>query len=353
EGYAARYHEFVAAMKAVDPSIKVATNVALAGNAPSLGSASEGWTARVLRAVPNDIDMLTITFYPQQWEKENDDTLLASTSIYKKLFLQLRSEVQRIVGKAKADSLLYINVGYNSVNHSPGPQTLHVVNALWVADMLGTMAEVGTDVSCYWAIHNSFPPRGGDYGYLSSEGSNTPNVNYYVFPMFTRHFGSNLVASSSSDPAVSVFAARTGKKLSLMIINKDKSSGKNLECTVKDFQPMDTAAAWVLDSTRRGVRLPVITNVSQKFSYLVPPFSLTSVELIAQDSVIPPDNIARYAAASASSYSMIGPHYQPSSAIDGKLYTRWNSEAWTQSSGNESQTFQLEWKSPQTFSHVT
>jgi alpha-L-arabinofuranosidase len=352
EGYAQRYAEFVKAMKAVDPTIKVATNVALAGNAPSLGGGSERWTARVLRAVPEYIDMLTITFYPQQWGKENDDTLLASVDIYRKLFLQLKDEVARVAGKKKAEEIIYINVGYNSVNHSPGPQTLQIVNALWVADMLGAMAEVGTDVACYWAVHNAFPPRGGDYGYLSSEGNNTPNVNYYVFPLFKEHFGSTLVESKSSDSKVVVYSATEGKKLSLFVINKDKTSSKQLDISLLNFLPQKNARAWILDSLRMNAELPTITNVAKQFSYAVPPFSLVAIEILSIDSVIPPPNLARIAIPSASSYSIIGPHFYPASAIDGKLYTRWNSAAWTKSDGKEEQYFQLEWKMPQTFSTV-
>ncbi|MHB1050967.1 MAG: discoidin domain-containing protein [Bacteroidota bacterium] len=352
EGYAKRYAEFVTAMKAVDPTIKVATNVALSGNAPSLGGGSEGWTARVLRAVPEHIDMLTITFYPQQWGKENDAELLKSVDVYRKLFLQLKDEVKRVAGEKKAEEIIYINVGYNSVNHSPGPQTLQIVNALWVADMIGAMAEVGTDIACYWAVHNAFPPRKGDYGYLSSEGSNTPNVNYYVFPMFARHFGSTMVKARSSDKEVAVYAATAGKKLSLFIINKSKTKEKRLSIVLDKFTPDKNAKVRILDSVRMNEELPMITAADKRFSYSVPPFSLIAMEFISSDSIVPPSNLAHSAIPTASSYSVIGPHFSAASAVDGKTYTRWNSAAWTKSDGKEEQWYQLEWKTPQTFTDV-
>ncbi len=76
EAYASKYVTFVRAMKAVDPTIKVATNV-------FLGVHPEQWTERVLAAAGEYIDMLTVTFYPQEWGKENDDTLLSSTTTYR------------------------------------------------------------------------------------------------------------------------------------------------------------------------------------------------------------------------------------------------------------------------------
>jgi hypothetical protein len=74
--------------------------------------------------------------------------------------------------------------------------------------------------------------------------------------------------------------------------------------------------------------------------------------MIDQDSVMPPRDIAPLATPSASSFSTIGPHFKPASAIDGKLYTRWNSAAWTKSNGQEEQWFELTWKTPQTIKHV-
>ncbi|MBM4162048.1 MAG: hypothetical protein FJ217_13255, partial [Ignavibacteria bacterium] len=102
EEYAKKYISFVKAMRAVDPTIKVATNV-------PLGPHPENWTERVFRAAGDYIDMLTYTFFPQQWGKENDDTLFASVPRFKELVHQLRRDVERVVGREKADSILYVN----------------------------------------------------------------------------------------------------------------------------------------------------------------------------------------------------------------------------------------------------
>ena len=75
EVYAKKYITFVRAMKDVDPAIKVATNV-------PLGPHPEQWTARVLKAAGKYVDLITFTFYPQQWGKEHDDSLFASVDLY-------------------------------------------------------------------------------------------------------------------------------------------------------------------------------------------------------------------------------------------------------------------------------
>jgi hypothetical protein len=345
EEYAKKYIIFVKAMKAVDPTIKVATNV-------PLGSHPENWTERVLKAAGPYIDLLTFTFFPQKWGEENDDTLFASVPTFRSLVLQLRSDVERVLGKQGADSILYVNVGYNSVNHSPGPQTLQVVNALWTADMLGVMAETGVDIGCYWALHNYYPPRKGDYGYLSSEGSNTPRYPYYVFQMMKGRFSGTVIQSKCSDPALAVHASKSEKKVSAFLLNKDKKKKRSIVLELRGFKGSSSASVWLLDKRNKNSRLSDITGKKGNYSLVIPSYSMIAIDIIGADSVVPPPNLARMAECSASSYSTIGPKFKPSSAVDGKLYTKWNSAAWTKSNGNESQWFQLTWKKSQRFDRM-
>ncbi len=228
EEYAKKYVSFVKAMRAVDPGIKVATNV-------PLGLHPENWTERVMKAAGEYVDMLTYTFFPQQWGKENDDTLMATVAAFRGLVTQLQADVERAVGRERAASILFVNVGFNSVNHSPGPQTLQMINAVWTADMLGAMAELGTDIACFWALHNFYPPRGGDYGFMSSDGRNTPYFSYFVYPLLSRHLRGTLVAAQSADARVSAYAARRSKALSVILINKERKRVRNVGIQLQGF----------------------------------------------------------------------------------------------------------------------
>lgn len=345
EEYAKKYVRFVTAMRAVDPTIKVATNV-------PLGPHTENWAPRVLKAAPEYIDMLTFTYFPQQWGKENDDSLLATVEKYRRSFGRLRKDVEEAVGSARSASLMYVNVGYNSVNHSPGPQTLQMVNALWTADMLGAMAELGTDIACFWALHNFYPPRGGDFGYLSSEGSNTPRYSYYAFPLLRAHLWGDICNVTGGNGTLSAYASRSGKRLSLVLINKTKRISTSVQITIDGFTPKGQAKVWILDEKRKYEQTSDKNDISSSFPISLPPYAVVALEMIAADSAVPPPNLARLAEASASSYSTIGPHFKPSSAIDGITDTRWNSAAWTKSNGQETQWFGLTWKKPREIKRV-
>ncbi len=345
EEYAAKYVAFVHAMKAVDPAITIATNV-------PLGAHAEQWTARVLRSAGDWIDLLTFTFYPQQWGTEHNDSLLASPAVYRTQVNALRAEVERVLGPDRARKIWMVNVGYNSVNHSPGPQTVDIVNALWTADMLCTMAYTGTDVACYWAVHNAFPPRKGDYGFLSSEGSNTPHPSYYVFPMLSRRFLGHTVDVSVPAGDIRAYASRNAKTLTAVLLNIDKEHARDVDLVVDGMAPGPHAHWWVLDRERSAVECPPLQVHNGRVSFRIPPYALVVTEIIAADSVSPPANLAARAVASASSFSTIGPAFTPAQAIDGKKHTRWCSAAWTKSNGEEQQWIQLTWPDTVTISRV-
>jgi len=347
EKYADRFIQFVKAMKGVDSTIKIAANVQPSDD-------PDGWTCRVLRSAGNYIDMVTFSYYPLTNKNENEDSLFASLNTYKSDYLKIRHALEMTLPEQKADTMWIINVGYNSISGRPGPITLSIANALWVADLIGTMAELGQKMSCYWALHNSYPPRGGDYGILSEDGKNTPSYNYYVFPVFTHLFGRTIIESSLSDSSLSIYSALNGEDtLSIIVINKNKTSSKKVKFNLNGFDPKPTGERWVLSATYRLKKLSDIRDLDRKFELTVPPYSLTVLRLMKKGTVTPLKNLALHARVFASSYARNGPNYGPSSAVDGKLYTRWASAAlWSAENGMDRQWFEIDLGRIRTFDKI-
>lgn len=354
EKYASRFIEFAKAMKAVDPTIKLAADVKPSDD-------TNDWTCRVLRSAGKYIDMVTFSYYPLTKKDENPDSLFVSLPSYRRDYEAIRHALQETLpivdpvhGRAKADSMWIVNVGYNSVNGRPGPITLSVANALWVGDLLGTMAELGEQMSCYWALHNSYPPRGGDYGILSEDGKNTPSYDYYMFPVYTHLFGSKVVQSSSSDPLLSVYSSLYQEDtLSIILINKDNRRAKNVAISLNDFEPEASAAVWILNAKHKLERLPDLRHAGEVFDEDIPPYSMIVLHLLRKGTILSPPNLALHARATASTTAMNGPHFGPSSAVDGKLYTRWASVAlWGAGKGLDPQWLQIDLRRPRQFGEI-
>ena len=337
EKYAARFIEFVKAMKAVDPTIKIAANVNPTDNI-------DGWTCRVMKAAGSYIDMVTFSYYPFSNREENADSLLASTPKYRHAYETIRHALEETLPKAKADSMWIIDVGYNSISGRPGPITISMANALWVADMVGTMAEMGEQMSCYWALHNSYPPGGGDYGLLTEDGKNTPRLNYYVFPIYPRLFGREVVQSSSPDPSLSAYASTFGDDtLSVILINKDKRNTKRVSLKLSGFEPEGSASAWLFNTRHKLDRITDCKIEGESLDEQVPPYSIVVLQLLRKGVVLPPKNLALHARATASTSAKNGPDFGPSSAVDGIPYTRWSSAAlWGMKKGLDKQWFRID-----------
>ena len=326
-------------MKAVDPTIKVAINVKME-NDPN------GWTVRSLKAAKDYVDLITITFYPVNTKQDEDEKFVLSTpQTFTKPYLDVKDAVKSVFPKEKWDSLWVIPVGYNTVTGRPGNVTVSIVNALWNADLIGIMANLGVEQTDYWALHNAYPPRGGDYGLLTSDSSNIPHFHYFALKMMATHLKKQMVEAVSDDSLLSVYASRdiNADKLSLFLINKSKTNSKNVSLNLQNFEPKNNAQLRVLNNENKDRLYDNFVFEKNGQNITVEPYTMKIIEFEAKKFKDAPENLALQAKVTASSYSTIGPNFSPKSANDGIRYTRWRSESWVSSKpdGSDKQWLQL------------
>ncbi len=342
EEYAKKYIEFVKAMKAVDPKIKVAINVKMEND-------PDGWTVRSLKAAKDYVDLITITFYPVPTKQDEDEKFVLSTpQTFIKPYLDVKEAVKSVFPKERWDDLWIIPVGYNTVTGRPGSVTVSIVNALWTADLIGIMANLGVEQTDYWALHNAYPPRGGDYGLLTSDSSNTPHYNYYALKMMADHLEKQMVEAVSDDSLLSVYASRDlqGNKLSVFLINKHKTESKTANLFVDNFDVKQNASVFVLSADKKGTGECNLISDGNQLRVTLDPYSMKVIGIESNKFRPDPVNLALNAKVSASSYSTIGPNFSPNCANDGIRYTRWRSESWIspKPDGNDRQWLQLEFE---------
>ena len=211
--YGKRAREFIAAMKKVDPKIKIGV----------LGVLDGEWNENVLKYTADVADALIIHHYPQHFGEENDFALLASPQTLEGIYSRVRQSVKKLSPKKDLEIWL---TEWNSVDFNPGPQSISLINGLFVADYLGMLAKLGTGSAQYWDIHNDITPEGGDYGYLSRSyeeliGGNKPRPSYYAFQMASDGIRGKLVESKSGSTDLTTYLAVDGKKKAMLVINKN------------------------------------------------------------------------------------------------------------------------------------
>jgi hypothetical protein len=225
--YGKRARDFIVAMKKVDPKIKVGVIGVLDGE----------WNENVLKYTADVADALIIHHYPQHFGEENDFGLLASPQTLEKIFARVRESIKKLSPKKDIEIWL---TEWNSVDFNPGPQSISLINGLFVADYLGMLAKVGAGSAQYWDIHNDVTPEGGDYGYLSRSydngiGGNKPRPSYYAFQMASDGIRGKLVESNSGNTDLTTYLSVNGKKKTLLVVNKNPYTAFNGSISIPGF----------------------------------------------------------------------------------------------------------------------
>lgn len=328
--YATEAKNYIAAMKAADPTIKVGVVVQTGEDDldakspvhpvvnPRTGATHHGWTAVMLSTLKSlgvTPDFVIYHRYPQAPFAESDAGLLAGRSLSGTTWADdaanLRQMVDDYLGAVEGAKVELVVTENNSVYSDPGKQSTSLVNGLFMADSLGQVLQTEFNALVWWALRNGPPldgagnPTGnfsaslygwrnyGDYGMLSPAGSaNPPTPNYYVMKLLS-HFaraGDQVVKATSDNPLLATYAVkRANGTLSLLVINKSPTLTTTAHVALNGFSPAPIAPVYGYgkpqdDAARTGVGLADITlsglsGLGTSFSAPFQPYSASVITL--------------------------------------------------------------------------
>jgi hypothetical protein len=212
--YGKAVREYVKAMKAVDPSIKVSAVWMLGGP----------WNQAVFKETAAVIDAVSVHNYAQNNGSENAQGLLAASSEADALMKGVRKQVDELGVKGRAYEVWLTE--WNSVDGNPGPQILQHVNALFIADYLGHLAESPIQVANLWALYNGRDKRMGDYSLMAPKGDpqeyNFRRPSYWGFEMLSSTLNGSLLQGGTDQEGLSGWMSkRADGKISIVLVNKN------------------------------------------------------------------------------------------------------------------------------------
>jgi len=262
--YNAQYRQYVTAMKAVDPTIKIF--------GPVVDQNGTLWLPDFIRANGDIIDGLSWHYYGHG--NQLDDAQALQTQAY--ITTQVRAIRNRWkdpqvnpLGYKRPVPPLFLseyNVSWASSvsRHLGGP-----VAALWNAELLGRLANEGVEMGAHFALQGT--SWQGMVGRL-----NDPRPAYGTYELFS-HWGVQEVAAVSSDEKIlPAFASlRKDGSLVLLVINKDALQSLTADLLLNSFNPAGTAQVWAVEQSQPvAVQKPALTTLSP-FTYTFPPYSVT------------------------------------------------------------------------------
>ena len=328
--YALAVRDYIQAMKAVDPTIKVgvvvttgedsyANNTSHPATNPRTHVVHNGWTP-VLLATLNALgvtpDFAIYHRYDQTPGQESDAALLQKAATWPNDASDLRQQLTDYLGAAGANVELVITEN-NSVFSNPGKQSTSLVNGLYLADSIGHVLQTEFNAFMWWAFRNGPPTDSngnltgnqsaslygwrhfGDYGMVSTSSTATGETTYYDnYPTYyvmklLSHFargGDTIVSATSDSTLLTVFAARrTDGTLSLLVLNKSPTDTTTANFTINGFAPQASATMYVYGMTQDNaaqsgtgsadVASSTLGNAATTFSVAFTPYSATVLSL--------------------------------------------------------------------------
>ncbi|HEV2345028.1 MAG TPA: cellulose binding domain-containing protein [Actinocrinis sp.] len=290
--YANNVLQYISAMKAVDPTIKIGAVLTLPGNWPDgavAGGDAYDWNRTVLSIAGSAIDFAIVHWYPNG---QGAATALSEPSQLTGELAQLRSEINQYAGSNAS------NIGIALTEMNSGVDTTTQPDALFGADSYMTALEQGVFNVDWWDTHNgagtiSTAPDGAtdynDWGVLSSAtctGSvcepalNTPFPPYFAISMLSKlgRPGDQMVRAGTDQSLVSAHAVlQANGDLAVQLVNKDPNNAYPVNLHYTGYQP-STATPTVYTY---GDEASSITSASQgtSSSQTIAPYSIETVVL--------------------------------------------------------------------------
>jgi hypothetical protein len=298
--YAANAGQYIDAMKAVDPSIKVGVVLTTPGNWPDGLVASgdtQDWNHTVLSQLGSKMDFAIVHWYP-------------NSSSESQMLGQPRAQVPGIMSTLHGLIAQYAGsrqVPVFTTETNSGYEDDSAAAAVFAADSYPLWLEQGATNVDWWDVHNGIgsvttDQTGGtdynDQGILSnascaSGGSpcepaaETPFPPYFGIAMAGRFLsgGGTMVGTSSSQPLVSAHAVEASNgSLNLMLVNKDPSTTYQVSLAYNGYSPASSGTTAVYGRAATSIT----TGTSSSSSVSLAPYSVTVLHLTKSGGTVGP-----------------------------------------------------------------
>lgn len=254
--YNSEWRTYALALKEIDPNILlIGPDIhQYTGNPDIDPKDSDGrdWMEEFLRANGDLVDIVSIHRYPFPRGRTASPATIAelreNSREWDEIIPKLREKIRQITGRDLPVAVTEVNSHWsNAVRGEATPDSFY--NAIWWADVLGRLIRQRVYIVAHFCLQT--PKGSGGWGLL---GSREVRPTYYVYQMY-RHFGKELVFSSTDSSEISAYASLRGDgSLALMVVNLGDIDVVKL-LTLEGFKPSGPAELWLFDSHHKAEKV--------------------------------------------------------------------------------------------------
>jgi hypothetical protein len=265
---------FVAAMKAVDPTIQIGIPVSTPPYDDKWGVA---WDEGMLRACGDVIQFIAIHDYvgnyaPPDWKAKDAADVLAKSGPDR--IAEIVGEAHKRVEKYAGPHAAQIQIAITEANARPLPPDHEWANALFAANVYAGFLENGIMNVDWLELHNGT--------FLSADTGGTPNPPYYAIQLVSKMFapGDAAVKTLSSNSLLDTHAAKKASgAIALLLINTSPRDSANARVNLAGFLPQATGTMHSLDLGTGQLTTRDLTGLGDSFAIEVPAYSIRELLL--------------------------------------------------------------------------
>ncbi len=265
--YGNNFNTFAAAMKAVDPTIKVGAPLVGMGGVGDVADPARNWDRNVLQTAGANMDFGVMHYYPNS--NNNISTLLNATDDLPAWFQNERDRINTYVGSGQANriELHMTEFGYFGTISNP------VIDGVYAANTYATALADGVK-SVHWLEMSKD-------SFLGDATAQTRGPAFYGIQLFSHiaETGADFVDTTSSNGNVEVHSTRLADgRIGILIANLNSSGSSNVNINITGAALGHSGTTWLYGVNQTTpLTTPLTTGLGSSFALNVPFQSILAV----------------------------------------------------------------------------
>jgi len=268
--YGNNFNEYAAAMKAVDPTIKVGAVLTGPGGVGDVADPSRNWDRNVLLTAGANMDFGILHYYVNNGSSTS--TVLNATDDLPEFFDTVRNRINTYAGPGAADEieLHMTEFGYFGTVSSPAIDGVFAANTYATALADGVKSVHWLELSKNSYLGDAAPVRGGAYHGIK------------IFSEIAEA-GAEFVQATSSSGNIEVHAtALPDGDMGILIANLNSSGTANIDFTISNIDLDASGAGWLYGVNQTVPLVSALTlDSGNNFSVSVPFRSILALRIDA------------------------------------------------------------------------
>ena len=213
--YSTTFLAFAAAMKAVDPTIKIL--------GPELSwhyVTGNDWLSPFLDQCASAVDIVSVHRYPYDDPQCTIANAMSDGAAFRTSLASLRTMMSAHGAGNKPLAITEANLSWDGITNTASAALGTFYAGMWVADALGIALEQQLWTMAFWSIEE------GDATGFFNGTTNAPRPAVYAYEMVSTHFGPTVLHASTVPTGFSAYASRddNAQRTVVLVINRTAQS---------------------------------------------------------------------------------------------------------------------------------